>query len=424
MAPSKGSAREFVTGVVSLAVMVVVGYIAFSANQGRLPGTTLTTVRAAFSDVGQLQVGSDVRQNGVVAGRVTSIQPLAGKAVVTMELQDGIRMYRDGRALIADQSALAQKLVELRSGNPGSGPLGDEVLPVSQTEPTHDIVELLDVFDAPTRAALSTVLRQLGGGLAGYGPGLHDFLTTAPTDLADVSTISTTLVSPRTDLPGFLRVGARLSDRFSGQEHQISELLSQTDQTLHALATENGAPLAATVSKLPATLRALHGAMDDTQQPLTDLAVATGELGTGAQSLGQAAPDVRGVLREALPSLDQIPDVVDEANPSVDDLSHTVHDARPFISKLADGLSSAAPPLRTLGPYSLDVGTLFTDLGSLVSSHDGWEYRLRIFPVAPTSTSVLGNSIADTRDPYPAPGQATRDRDGNGGLIPGATGRR
>jgi phospholipid/cholesterol/gamma-HCH transport system substrate-binding protein len=424
MGRSKASARLFVIGIASIAVMAVVGSVAITANQGRLPGTPVTVVRAAFNDVGQLQPGSDVRQNGVSVGQVSSIRLIDGHPVVTMDIHGGVPMYRDGYAGIWDQSALAQKLVELRSGNPASGLLGDAVLPVSHTESTHDVVDLLDVFDPPTRAALGNMLRQLGGGLAGYGPGLHDFVATAPSDLADVGTISSTLASPHTDLPGFLQVGDRLSNRFTGQQQQqITELLAQTDQTLRALATETGAPLGATVSKLPASLRALRGAMDDSYQPLLDLAAATEQLHTGSHALGEATPDVRGVFREALEPLGQIPDVATDADPAVDDLRHTFQDARPFLPKLAEGLSSAAPPLRVLTPYSRDTGTLFNDLGTLLSSHDGWEYRLRIFPVSPNTSSVLGDVIADSKDPYPTPGQSTRDRDTNGGLFPGDPGR-
>ncbi|WP_028935374.1 MlaD family protein [Pseudonocardia spinosispora] len=421
MARLKGSDGRVLTGLASVAVLLVVGHLALTANQGRLPGTPVTTVHAEFRNVGQLQVGSDVRQNGVVAGRVTAIRASGGTALVTMELHDGIRMYRDGRALIGDQSALAQKLVELRAGNPASGPLGDAVLPAGQTESTHDVVELLDVFDAPTRAALGSMLRQVGG-LAGHGPGLHDFLATAPSDLTSVGTISTTAASPRTDLPGLLSTGARLSGRFAGHEREITELLDHTDRTLRALSTEGGAPLGAATAKLPTAVRALRGAMDDAHRPLADLVVATGELRSGARSLGQATPDVRAVLRDAVPPLRQVPDVADVAEPALADLTHTVRDARPFTARLGDGLSSAAPPLRTIQPYALDIGTMFTDLGSLVSSHDGWEYRLRILPLPPTSSSVLGDVIADSRNPYPAPGQATRDRDPDGGLVP-ASGR-
>jgi phospholipid/cholesterol/gamma-HCH transport system substrate-binding protein len=419
MAPTKGSARRFLSGLGALAVMLVIGYIAFTANQGRLPGTPVTTVRAAFADVGQLQAGSEVRQNGIIIGQVSAVALVNGQPVVTMDVHGGVSMYRDGYAGIWDQSALAQKFVELRAGDPASGLLGDGTLPVSQTESTHDLVQVLDVFDPPTRAALGDALRQLGGGLAGYGPGLHGFIGSAPGVLSDVSELSTTLVSDRTDLPGLLHTSDRLSSRFTGREYQWTELLHQTDETLRALDVDNGKPLGDTVTKLPGTLRAVRTALDDADQPLTDLASATGDLRSGAHSLGRATPDVRGVFREAHAPLDRIPGVSDDAKPAVADLSRTFSDAQSLTPKLADALSSAAPPLKVLAPYAPDMGTFAFDLSNLIVNHDGWEHRLRIMAGAPSLPTLLVNQLKDTNNPYPTPGQAIRDRDPNGGEIPG-----
>lgn len=423
MYTSKESARRFVVGLGTLAASLVVGYFALTANEGRLPGMPVTTVKAAFEDVGQLQPGSDVRQNGVIVGQVSSIVSVNGKPVVTMEVNRGVPMYRNGYAGVWDRSSLAQKFVELRSGDPSSGSLGEATLPVQQTESTHDLVQVLDVFDARTRAALGNALRELGGGLAGYGPGLHGFVASAPSVLGDVGTISTTLASDRTDLPGLLETGNRLSGRFTDREHQINELLRQTDETLRALGIDGSRPLGETVSRLPGALRAARTALGDAEQPLADLAAATGTLRPGGRSLGDATPDVRGVFREAPAPLSRVPDVADDANPAVDDLRDTFSHAQAFSPKLADGLSSASPPLKVLAPYARDIGTFGTDFGNLITGHDGWEHHLRIWPTVSPTTTVLGNTIKDSRNPYPAPGQATLERDANGGLIPGDPGR-
>jgi phospholipid/cholesterol/gamma-HCH transport system substrate-binding protein len=119
VAPSKSSARHFVIGVGAIAAAAVLGYLAFTANEGRLPGTPTTTVTAAFKDVGQLQPGSEVRQNGIRIGQVSRVELLDGRPIVTMDVHGGIPMYRDGYAGIWDQSTLAQKYVELSSRTAG-----------------------------------------------------------------------------------------------------------------------------------------------------------------------------------------------------------------------------------------------------------------------------------------------------------------
>jgi phospholipid/cholesterol/gamma-HCH transport system substrate-binding protein len=420
---TRTQARSFLVGLGAIAVLAGVIYLSLTANTGRLPGTPVTTVTAAFANVGQLQTGSDVRQNGIRVGQVSNVAFQRDQAIVTMTLNGDVPVYSDAYAGIWDQSALAQKFVELNAGNPATGRLGDRTIPLAQTESTHDLVDLLDVFQPDTRAALSSSLRALGGGVAGYGPGLHGFIAGAPQMLNSLGTVSTALSSDQADLPALLRSTDALTSRFEGREAQITSLLAQTDQTMQALGVDGGVPLSDTLKGLPPALTSardafnkIYGAVDDTGTAMTDLQ-------SGAVALGQATPDVRGVLTDGVRPLDSVPDVSDSAKPAVDELTAVFSDARPFVPRVANGLSSAAEPLAVLAPYAQDIGTFSFDIGNLIGNHDGWLHRLRIMVGSPGLDSPLtGELVKDTNNPYPAPGQAIRDRDTNGGLIPG-TGR-
>ncbi|MGQ0481105.1 MAG: MlaD family protein [Pseudonocardia sp.] len=419
MYPTKVSARNFLIGLVAVAVAVVLGYVALTANKGRLPGTPAVLVRAAFHDIGQLQVGSQVRQNGIGIGQVSAIELVDGTPVVTMEVQDGVPMYRNGYAGIWDQSALQQKHVELRAGTPDAGLLGNQVLPADQTESSHDLTTLLSVFDPVTRDGLRTTLNELGGGLFGSGPGLNRFVATLPDDVAHFGTLGATLASARTDLPGLLTSAERLSERFTGRERQITELLAQTDTTLRALEVDAGKPLSDTLDRLPGTLTAARAALRDAGPPVADVSAATGVLRSGAGALGRSTPDLRGVFRESPEPLDSVPPVVEDAKPAVTELSDTFADARPFTGKTRDALTSVATPLGVFAPYGPDANTFVFNASSALGGHDGWEHHLRVMLAAPGATAALGNQIKDTIDPYPAPGEAHRQQDPSGGQIPG-----
>jgi phospholipid/cholesterol/gamma-HCH transport system substrate-binding protein len=339
-----------------------------------------------------------------------------------MELSsDATPMYRDGYAGIWDQSALAQKYVELRAGTPASGLLGNDVLPISQTESTHDLPTVLDVFDPPTRAALANGFRQLGGA-AGYGPGLHEFLAGSPGYLQDTQKITVTLASARTDLPGLLRSTDRVGSRFDGREQQLGQLVRQLDATMRAFGTDDAQPLAATITKLPGTLRTTRGALDSADGPLADLAGATGDLRSGSGALGNATPDVRGVFREALTPFGHTPDFSDDAKPAVGDLKDTFSDLRPFVPRLGNGMKAAERPLTYMKPYRVDIGTFFSDTDGLIRSHEGWTHQFRLAIAMPTVTSLSNLPINDSVKPYPGPGEALTTRDKNGAFIPGDPG--
>lgn len=413
-------ARAFVVGTACLAVLGVVLYVAFTANQGRLPGAPTTTVRAVFANIGQLQTGSDVRSNGIFVGRVSTIEVDHDDAVVTLVLNGDVGVHADARAEIRDQSALAQKFVELRTGTEAAGPLPGGTVPREQTESTHDLVDLLDVFEPDTRSALGTALRSLGGGAAGYGPGLHDAVTQAPAMVTGVGTITRTLSSEEARLPELLRSGDRLMGRFEGREAEIASLVEQTRQTMEALGVDGGRPLAETLDAAPGTIRHIRTAFDAIHQPVADTGAAMTDLRDGAVALGKSTPDLRGVLREAVPPLGRVPDVAGSAEPAVDELTRVFTDARPFVPRVADGLGSAAEPLRVLAPYARDMGIFSFDIGNLIENHNGWAHRLRIMAGAPGAPVVAGALVPDTNNPYPAPGQAITERDANGALVPGA----
>jgi phospholipid/cholesterol/gamma-HCH transport system substrate-binding protein len=171
-------------------------------------------------------------------------------------------------------------------------------------------------------------------------------------------------------------------------------------------------------------LDALHTALDSLHQPLANARSAMETVGPGAQALGQATPDLRGVLREAPAPLDKVPGVATTAMPAVQELTHTFADARPFVPRLTDGLSSAAVPLAVLAPYAGDMATFGNDIAGAMSPHDAFRHWLRIVLEIPGTSAVsgLGPLGAQASDPYPAPGQAIRERNPNGGLIPGKGG--
>ncbi|NMO91479.1 MlaD family protein [Actinomycetospora sp. TBRC 11914] len=415
--------RTLIVGGVAVVVIALITVVAFTANRGHLPGAPTTTVRVAFTDVGQTDANSEVRTGGQRIGQVESVAVENGQAVATLVLDGHVDVHADAHAEIRDQSALAQKYVEFSPGSAAAPPL-QGVLPAAHTDPTHDLADLLDVFDEPTRGALRSTLREVGGGLAGQGAALGRFLGAARGDLDDVGTITGALADPDADLPGMLNSGASLAGHLAPTSDELRSLLAQSRDTLAAVSTDGGRPLAQTVAEAADTLPALRTASDSFYGPLGDTGNAMRTLGPGAAALGRATPDLHGVLREAVPPLDEVPGVADHAKPALTDLTRTFADLRPFVPRLDDGLRAAAPPLAVLSRHTCDI-TLFTDTFSrLNTSHNGFRHQFRIFLSAPSSSSLSGlpAGFGDAPlDTYPAPCTAFRDRDPNGALVPGGS---
>ncbi len=394
------------------AVLAAILYLTFKAQTG-LPFAPTTTVRASIDNVHSLRVNDGVREMSRRIGRVSKIEYVNGAALVTMELDGNVDVYRDAHAEIWDVSALATKFVELDLGTRGTGRLGDRPIDATRNVDSADLYQLLDVLDQPTRDAATRMVRELGGGAAGHSSDLQDLLKTAPALLDDIGTVSQALASNQADLPALLQNVDRLAGRLDGREQEIASLVDQSDQTLRAVSVDAGKPLAGTLDRLPATLDTAKHALDALNAPLADTASAVRALEPGAAALTESEADVRGVLVEGVPVAGKVPGVAEQAIPAVEDLTHTVADARPLAPQVRQAIGDLLTPLRVLAPYAPEIGQLFVRGHSFVSEGPvpGIRYaRLGVDPGLATVTGGLLPSGNYYQNQYPRPGEASRDR--------------
>jgi phospholipid/cholesterol/gamma-HCH transport system substrate-binding protein len=426
MATTPENRRHFRSVVASFIVLALVAiglYVSANAQDG-LPLSKTTEVKAAVGDVSTLAVNDDVREYSKRIGRVSAIDFDHGKAVVTMALDGTPGIFKNATAAVWDASALAQKFIELDPGTANTGSLGSQVIPASHTTGSADLQQLLGVLDPNTRIQASSMIRQVGGGVAGHSQDLHDFLGASPDLLGNLGTTAGALASDQMNLPGLLRSADQLASRFSGREQQISALVQQADTTLRGITVDDAQPMQALLSKAPSTMQDVRAALASLDTPLADLQTAMTNLRPGAVSLGQATPDLRGVLREAVPVLGKVPGVAGQATPAVDDLRQAFADARPLAPTITAAFGYLATPLGVLAPYGPEIGQFFASGHSFVSegAAPGMRFaRLSANVGVGMITGGIYGSANFPRDEYPKPGQAIRDRVTSGlppGLLP------
>lgn len=415
---SKRRRRSVLTGIVVLVVFVASVGVAITANKG-IPGLPRTVVRAEFVEVGGLRSGDDVRINDVRVGQVGEITLVDGKPVVELRFDGHRSIYRNATAVTASvgaRSALGQKYVAFNPGSPQAGAVDPgEVIPASETTGAQELSDLLAVLDEPTRKALGSTLRETGGGVAGHTQDLRDTLAALPTELPDLATVSRALTTEGgADLVQTLQAVDRFSGRFQGREQQLSNLVRQLDTTLRSVAVDDARPVSDALTKAPDTLTKVRGSLEALRRPLADTEAAAAALRPGAQALGQATPDVRGVLREGIPPLNKVPGVAGQAMPAVDGLTRTFTDARPVAPRIREAVGSAQQPLAVLAPYAPEISLWFTHATDALHQGDAAGHWLRFSPPVGTSTATgIVRGLRDpltARNPYPAPGEAARDK--------------
>ncbi len=113
----KRSIIETILGAVVLTVAGVFFFFAYTSTDIRVTrGYTLT---ANYNAIDGLTVGSDVRLGGVKIGAVSdlSIDQSVYQAVVTMTIQQRIKLSEDTQVLISSDGLLGGKYVRLEPGS-------------------------------------------------------------------------------------------------------------------------------------------------------------------------------------------------------------------------------------------------------------------------------------------------------------------
>lgn len=389
-------------GLVVIAAAAASLAFAFVSHKG-LPGRSYTYATLAFEQVPPgLRPGSEVRVRGQRVGQVHGVSFDNGPRV-EIRLPGGFALHRDATARIRSRSLLGQKYVQIDPGTPSSGALGGAVVAPARTTTVVDLVDLVDTFDDATRRALHTALLETGTGAAGRGPDLNDLIEASPDLLADLGLTGRTLTAEETRLVAFLATAERLSGRFDGREAELEALIRQMGDTLLAVATDGGRPLAATVQKLPSTLDALTPALSELGAAAAALGPSFSDLRPSAAALGAVTPDFRAALRDSVPVLGKVPPVSGLAPPALSALTTTFHDARPLAPALGRTFAAAAAQLKVFAPYAPDLDLLFDGLAGAFSDGDGNGRWLRVASIF-TAVNQAGN-----RNPYPAPGEAAGD---------------
>ena len=236
-------------------VVVVVALAAVAAGcslPGRVGGPVQVT--AVFDDTSDLVVNHGVQVADVRIGSVAGIELTDDfRALVTLELKDGLELPADSVAVLRQTSLLGEKFVEIRprtdedscdEEGPGSGVLedGDEITCTLQAPElesvTEQAVEILSVVAANRVEDLSTLIETGSVGFAGRAEelrGLIDNLVTISATLGDQTTNIVSIIDGLDSTAATLAEGAPALDQLLVNLADATTLLA--DNREQAIAT-------------------------------------------------------------------------------------------------------------------------------------------------------------------------------------------
>lgn len=142
----KKYSKETVVGVFIMIGLACVAYMTIKLGNVSIFGDDTYTLYARFNKVTGLRTGNPVDMLGLEVGRVSglSIDQEKQKAVVTMKIRKGLKIYDDAIASIKTEGLIGDKYVDI---DPGGG--GDQLKPggsIIDTVSPVDLGELIGKY--------------------------------------------------------------------------------------------------------------------------------------------------------------------------------------------------------------------------------------------------------------------------------------
>jgi phospholipid/cholesterol/gamma-HCH transport system substrate-binding protein len=350
--------RKHLGDFVAIAVLFAIGLgvaayiISQQAARGTFPLIEKSPyeLKAEFSDAqavipGQ---GQTVRVAGVEVGKIGTIEPKNGVAVVTMELDRSkienheLDIRSNASAQLRPRTGLKDMFIELDPGSGGRRLKEHGTIPVQNTEPDVDPDEVLSALDTDTRSYLQLLINGLGKGFAGHGKDLNaTFKALGPTQ-RDLKRVTEAISTRRHELARLVHNYADLTNTLADRDSDVRRLIDASNATLSAFAQENQ-NISLAVSKLPSTLRVTASTLRKVDTFSRVARPALQSLRAPFRQLDVANHAVRPFVKEAFPIVrDQIRPFVKIARPYVQDLRSA-----------SSGLAKATPDL-TKSIYELN----------------------------------------------------------------------
>ena len=373
-------------------------------------------MKVPFTEAGLLGVQSDVRISGVSVGKVSDIElGDNGRAIATIEMENEYAPVPvNTRAILRQKTLLGETYVELTPGEDEREKLPDGgQIPTAQVSQATQLDEIFRTFDANTRTAFQTWMRDQAVAFRGRGVDLNSaFGQLAPffSDADDVIRILDTQDQAVTQL---VKNTGVVFDALSERRGQLQSLIRNSEQVFSTTAQRNEdlqdlfTVFPTFLDESSLTLQRLDRFAGNTDPLVQQLRPAIRELSPTLISTARLAPELEqffnglGPVIDAAPTgfpslrrflLDDLPPLLGRLEPFTRDLDPLLENIALYRREIAAFLGNGAATTNAEQNSSETNDTLFKLLRSAV-------------PLGADSLATYPNRLRSNRtNPYVKPG--------------------
>jgi phospholipid/cholesterol/gamma-HCH transport system substrate-binding protein len=380
------------------------------------------TLKANFLDAGGLVTGDDVLIGPAKVGSVKSIGLTPnGQAEVVMGLDSHVADLPQGtiaRIYENSLSGIANKYVVLEPGT-GTGQIRDGgVIPSTYTRSQVNLDQLFDTLTPKTRIGLKQFIRGQAASIDGQAPAANRTLQYFAPALVSTTNVTHELARSESIFDALLVQGAQAMQQLASRTTQLSQLVSNTNATTSAIASQSQnleltlSLLAPALNHSTSTFAGLRSTLD-VLDPLVRRSIPAN------RHLTAFATGLRQLTVASIPTIGNLNALI--RNPAGNGDLITLLQATPSLARLAEAsfprqikqFNDSQAQVDTFRQYTPDVVAALTNIGQIGGYFDANGHYTRTQPWfgafglnaanqltdKPASLRFQGTTVARTRCP-------------------------
>jgi phospholipid/cholesterol/gamma-HCH transport system substrate-binding protein len=396
----RGSVASRVLAVGALvAVAVLVTVLLLGGGDGH-------KYKLLFQTGGQLVKGNEVLIGGTPVGSVDDIRLTDNNlAEVTISVDQALHEGSTAVVRATSLSGVANHYISITPGPNNSDEIPDDaVLTGASTTTPVDLDQLFDTFNGPARKGLRQVIQGFSDTYVGKGQQANRTYKYFAPSLNATDRLLRELNSDQGVLTNFIVNSSRVFTAVSERSNDLSGLISNSNQALGAIASQNRA-FDRTLGVLPGTLRQANTTFVNLRAALDDLDPLVNTSKVATRDLDPFLRKLRPVLHRSVPVFTDLRKVVSLPGPyndlgeSIKALPKLEPRARTAFPAAVNASNASLPFIRFARPYAPDLLGAFTKLGQVTGFYDANGHFARVQPANADVFEV--NPVTRNLDPIP-----------------------
>ena len=372
--------RPAALGALALVVLAIIILLLSSGGPGN-------HYRLIFETGGQLVPGNQVLIGGAPVGSVDDVKLTdSGQAQVDISVDRPLHVGTSAVIRATSLSGIANRYVSIQPGPDNTPKLANDatITQVDTTSPV-DLDQLFNTLREPERKALQDIIQGSATVYAGKGPQANATYKYLNPSLVATDKLLQELDRDEANLTSFLVNGSSVVSAVAERRNDLADLVSNSNEALGAIASQNRAFDRALVA-LPPALRQANTTFANLRPALDDLDPLINTAKTATKNLAPFLRQLQPVVKKSIPVFHDLGRALDLQGKG-NDLADAAGDLAPLENRAAEAIPATVAAMQQsdhvltfLRPYSPDIFNAVGGLDRAAGYYDANGHYLRTVP--------------------------------------------